>query len=247
VKRVISLGLVGAVMAAASGVRAQEFAKGGQVVIAAERLTGVYYQELSEESPAGKQTFRSTKVAVLGMPSGFSLQSLVSGPAPTPRLAADVFVIQGLSLGGSIMYLNDSGSLKDQTPGQPTTTDDLPTTSTFIFSPRVGYALQVGKNFAIWPRAGITYTNFRITTKNTDPGPPPVTTETKASTDFTEASIEFMLGILPVDHFIILVGPYLDIPLGGGQKRTVNGATDAIRPDISYLSVGGTIGLGGFF
>jgi hypothetical protein len=246
-KRIIGVSLVSAALTASSLVGAQEFAKPGQVVIGAERLTGVYYEQYAVSAGNQKQTTHTTKVALLGMPSGFSLQSLLAGPAPTPRLAVDVFVIQGLSLGGSVMYLNDSGSYKTENPPQPNSTTDLPTTSTFIFSPRVGYALQVGQNFAIWPRAGATYSNFRITTRNTNGNPPPATTETKASTDFTEASLEFMMAILPVDHFAILVGPYIDIPLGGGQKRTVDGVTDPVRPDVNYLSAGLSVGLAGFF
>jgi hypothetical protein len=235
------------VMAAASVAGAQEFAKGGQVVIAAERLTGVFSDHLTSEIPGTKETINSTRVALLGMPSAWSFQSLMAGPASTPRLAADVFVIHGLSLGGSIMYLNDSGSDKTENPPNPTTHDDLPTTSTFIFSPRIGYGLQLGQNFAIWPRAGVTYANYRITSRNTDPGPPPVTHETKSSIDFTDVTVEFMLGILPVDHFVILVGPYIDIPLGGGQRVWDDGVRQAPEPDVSYLSFGLSVGLGGFF
>jgi hypothetical protein len=55
------------------------------------------------------------------------------------------------------------------------------------------------------------------------------------------------MAILPVDHFAILVGPYVDIPLGGGEKETVNGTTDPVRPEWSYLSFGLSVGLGGFF
>jgi hypothetical protein len=221
----------------------QEFAKGGHVVVAAERLTGVYYEQTTREEPAQKDTDHSTSVGLLGMPGG----SRIGGPAATPRLAADVFVIKGLSLGGSIMYLNDSGSHKLEQPNQATEVNDRPTASTFVFSPRIGYALQLADFFAIWPRAGVTYANYRVTRRNVDPGPPLVTHVNKVSVDFTDISLEFMLGFIPVDHFVILVGPYFDIPLGGGEKDTTDGAVDPIRPDRSYLSVGGWAGLGGFF
>ena len=242
-KKVISVGLIGAVVAAASAVRAQEFAKGGHVVVAAERLTGVYYEQLTTEEPASKETDHSTRVGLLGMPSG----SALGGPAPTPRFAADVFVIRGLSLGGSIMYLNDGGSNKIERPAQATEINDRPTASTFIFSPRIGYALQLADFFAIWPRAGVTYANYRTTTTNPGNGPPPVVHERKVSTDYTDISIEFMLAFLPVDHFVVLVGPYLDIPLGGGQKTTNDGVLQAVQPDVNYLSVGGSVGIGGYF
>jgi hypothetical protein len=243
VKRAICVGLFGAVAAAASAAHAQEFAKGGHVVIAAERLTGVYYEQLTTEEPGRRETDHSTRVGLLGMPSG----SAVAGPAATPRLAADVFVIKGLSLGGSIMYLNDSGSNKIERPTQATDNNDRPTASTFIFSPRIGYALQLADFFAIWPRGGVTYANYRTTDRNPQNGPPPVVRVTKVSTDFTDISLEFMLAFLPVDHFAVLVGPYFDIPLGGGQKTTVDGALQPVRPDVSYLSVGLSAGIGGFF
>ena len=245
--RFIGVGAVVAAMAVASVAGAQEFAQGGQVVVAAERLTGVFSDHITVEAGSEESKIDATRVAVLGMPTAWSAQALIAGPASVPRLAADVFVIKGLSLGGSIMYLNDSGSSRESDPPDPTVRRDLPTTNTFIFSPRIGYGLQVGQNFAIWPRAGITYANYRLSQERTDPGPPPTTTEDKISIDMTDVSIEFMLAILPVDHFTVLVGPYIDIPLGGGEKITSNGVRQALEPDVSYLSFGLSVGLGGFF
>jgi len=68
--------------------------------------------------------------------------------------------------------------------------------SSVIFSPRVGYAAQLSPNFAIWPRAGITYSYYRVTADNTDAASG-AKTEDKLTADFTDVSIEFMAAALP--------------------------------------------------
>ncbi len=242
--RFIGVGLAFSLVAASSIAGAQEFAKGGQVVVAAERLTGVFSDHSTRKEPGVEDKDHYTRVALLGMPTASQGES----PAATPRVAADVFVYKGLSLGGAIMYLNGSGSSTHSDPPNPTAHDDLPTTNAFIFSPRIGYGLQLGQNFAIWPRAGVTYANYRTSQRVVvDQGPPVLTAERKNSIDFTDLTIEFVMAILPVDHFAVLVGPYIDIPLGGGEKNTVNGTIDPVRPEWTYLSFGLWAGLGGFF
>jgi hypothetical protein len=114
-----------------------------------------------------------------------------------------------------------------------------------IFSPRLGYAAQLSPNFAIWPRAGITYAYYRLTSDNTDPTTG-AKTETKFTADFTDVSLEFMAVALPVPHVAILFGPFIDLPLGGGTKTVDPGVT---QPDstLSYLSFGITAGVAAYF
>jgi hypothetical protein len=228
---------------------AQEFGQPGQVVLGAERIMGVYSDHLTSKSSDGttETKLNTTSIALLGMPVALD-DSGIAYPSSTPRFALDVFVLQGLSLGGSLIYLNRSGSTDNtlNSGGTSTsTTRDAPTSSTFIFAPRIGYAAQLAPVFAIWPRAGITYAHYKLTSQNTNATGG--TTESSTAADFTDISGEVMATFLPVPHVALLVGPYLDIPLGGGSKTVTAGQESTNHPRIHYLSVGLTTGLAAYF
>jgi hypothetical protein len=240
------LGIVGAPFRQAS---AQEFAQPGQVVLGAERIMGVYSDHLTNKRSDGtsEAKLNTTSVALIGTAVALD-DSGIAYPASTPRFAVDVFVVPGLSLGGSIVYFNRSGST-DSTVNllgaSTTTTSDSPTSATFIFAPRLGYAAQLSPLFAIWPRAGITYAHYKLTSQNTAAAG--ATTEDTVSADFTDVSAEIMATILPVPHVALLIGPYLDIPLGGGAKTVSAGTELTNHPSLKYLSVGLTTGLAAYF
>jgi hypothetical protein len=240
--------------------RAQDFGLPGQVVLGAERMTGIYSDHLKSTTTttAGGVTtnqeykLNSTTFALLGVPMAIGLNSGNSGyvwPTSSPRISADVFVARGFSLGGSFVYLNRSGSNDTTTSlggASTTTSQDAPTGSSVLFSPRIGYAVQLAPSFAIWPRAGITYAYYHVTVKNTDLTTG-VVTENKLSADFTDVSIEVMGVALPVPHVAILFGPFLDLPLGGGTKTVNNGVEQPNPASLSYLSSGISAGLAVYF
>jgi hypothetical protein len=240
----------------------QDFGRPGQFVLSAERLTGVYSDHITTTQSdtatdlAGnpitieqEESVDTTQVSVLGMSSGISEAGLL-GPATIPRFGFDVFVIQGLSLGGSVMVLYGTGTTSttySPDPYDEGDESDQPSRTTYLVAPRVGYAFPVGPAFAIWPRGGVTYTNYRMA-RDADQVDGS-TVEVTSSIDFTDVSLEVMVVASPVPNFAILFGPYVDIPLGGGTKYTVDGEEDPDRPevDLSYLSYGVTAGIGGYF
>ncbi len=119
---------------ATSPALAQEFGRSGDVSFAADRLTGVYF---ADEGPD------FTSIAIGGSPIGFS------HPYTTARLGIDFFVIDHLSVGGSlgIFHINwDAG------PGDQDATG-------FLLYPRVGYAINFNDTFGFWPRGGLTIRN----------------------------------------------------------------------------------------
>lgn len=102
-------------------------------MISAERLFGIY------------GVARNYEPAPLDDVDDFSIGFLMQGPAltplTTPRVAIDVFIIERLSLGGSLgLYSND-----------------LNNSSGAVFSPRVGYSFGFNQHFGFWPKAGFTY------------------------------------------------------------------------------------------
>ncbi len=259
-KRALQLSVVGIVGLAAQGAAAQvaavqEFGQPGQVVVGAERMTGIYSDHLKSTRTltAGGLTtnseykLNSTTIALLGTPMGIGAgDSSDVWPSSSPRFAVDVFVAPGLSIGGSFMYLTRFG-YASTTAGNPpiSSNQDSPTGSGVIFSPRVGYAAQLAPSFAIWPRAGVTYAYYRVTNKNTNVGG--ATTETVGTVDFTDVSIELMAVALPVPHVAVLFGPFLDLPLGGGSKTVVAGVEQPNPASLSYLSFGVTSGVAAYF
>jgi hypothetical protein len=68
-----------------------------------------------------------------------------SGPGFVLRPAADVFVIDRLSIGGAIEFTYTGVRIGNVTA-------DL---TTFTVMPRVGYSIPLGDKFAFWPQGGV--------------------------------------------------------------------------------------------
>jgi hypothetical protein len=257
--RILRVNIAASVCLWSGAIYAQDFGLPGQVVLGAERLTGVYSDHVKAEvtqtitdangNPVSTRVttnIDSTTIAFLGTPSTLSDEGIALATS-SPRLALDVFVAPGLSLGGSFAYQQRSGAQERvYTPStlEPGGKRDLPTYSTLSFSPRIGYAVQLSPSFALWPRAGITYSNYRM--KQTNNNSNGTSSTDKTSIDFTDVSLEVMAVALAMPHFAILVGPYLDLPLGGGVKATNDGVEQQSSTEVSYWSVGLSLGVAGY-
>lgn len=172
----------------------------GQFTIAIERITGVASDHETYVDPLDptkkKTTAKTTQLALLGNDGG--------SPSVTPRAAFDYFIIDGLSLGGSISYMSHALS-------------GGPTEKLFMISPRVGYAYAFDNTFSLWGRAAFDYSHlgYSVPTVNASGGP----TTTNISKNLTQLTLEAMLGISPMKHVAFLVGPYVDIGLGGSRSE----------------------------
>jgi hypothetical protein len=247
---------------------AQEAAFGhpGQLVVGVERISGVHREHLAVKESGTDQNgmatsaeskYDTTTVALLGTSSGISVDnnSLAGGPSTTPRIAFDAFVTQGLSLGGSLMYMTSSGKINGSTTDAGVTTSrperNQGEPSLLLINPRIGYAVPVTPQLAIWPRAGFSYARYGIHTEsvNTLNGMPTSTIKSDTTITMSDVSLDVMLAIQPVPHFAILVGPYADIGVGGSGKTTQDPPDLTPQPDtgFKYTSFGLAIGLGGVF
>jgi hypothetical protein len=178
-----SLALVSVALAAPDA-RAQSFGRSGDVSFGADRLSGVYAYDDGPD---------------------FALFALGAGPTfgahpyTTPRLGIDFFVIDHLSIGGSLAFwaLSDGD---DDGPGN----NDNDFTG-FLLYPRVGYALSFNDTFGFWPRGGLTF-------------------RTIEGNDEVALSFEANFFAIPVQHFGISFGPTLDVGLAGeGPEALVFG------------------------
>jgi hypothetical protein len=131
-----------------------------------------------------------------------------------PRFAVDYFVIDSLSVGGTLAYVHT-----DEDDDQPNDDDDW---GTFLFSPRVGYAIPFAEIAGFWPRGGFTYVNH-------DDG---------NDWDELALTIEAMFWLSPAEGVAFVLGPTLDIGITGEEDSGT---------DIQNTVVGVSVGLMGWF
>lgn len=191
-----------------SGQALAEPGEKGQLAVGAERLMGFTHMRQTEEDDFGKQTTSVNNLSLLGNPmSGFVTAYSV------PRIAFDYFPTDGLSLGGSISYTHVGFNYENE-PTTGESSDDSSSFSTFILSPRVGYAYMFNDSVGIWPRAGITY----ITSSSEyDDG------DSKSSA--LALSVEAPFLFTPVDNVAITFGPTIDYGLTASSESTDSDGT----------------------
>jgi hypothetical protein len=119
-------------------VLAADFAKAGNVSVAIERTFGIHFASATVDpdgdGPIGSDSDSATAI-------GFGWYAPVT-PIHSARAALDVFVIDRLSIGGSLAFFTQTGD---------NGLDGV------LFSPRVGYTFELSKLVTFWPRGGLTY------------------------------------------------------------------------------------------
>jgi hypothetical protein len=127
----LALGIAATTMARPAA--AQAFGNQGDIAFSAERMMGIYFYDEGDSS---------THIGLGIAPIGAS-----ASPYLLPRLGVDYFIIDNLSIGGSLGF----GDF-DPEHGRAT--------SGALINPRVGYAIEFNRTFGFWPRGGFTYRNF---------------------------------------------------------------------------------------
>lgn len=205
----------------------------GQVVIGVDRVMGLSIDSVktTTKDATGKDVDvkdKSTTFALFGNAGG-------SQSALLPRLALDYFVVEGVSIGGSFVFISTSTS--NEVDG---TSTDGPTTTSFLFHPRVGYAMAFDETFSFWPRLGVTYANTKTTTKAVAPA----TDDTEEKWNGFNLTAEANIGISPFSNFAFLIGPFLEFPLSGTAEQC-QGSCNSV--DAKLTSFGITTSLVGYF
>lgn len=203
-----------------------------QLTFGVDRVMGVSMDQATvSPDQGGDIKYKATNVALFGNPGGGSS----GGPSlMIPRLALDYFVIESLSIGGSLTYFSQSTEQETDAGSS-----DGPKTTTFAIAPRVGYAMAFDETFSIWPRGGITYVSSKT---ESDSG----TGTSTNSFSGMALTVEAMLGISPIENFAILVGPYVDYGLSGTVKdEPPTGPSD--EADAKLTSYGLTVGILGYY
>lgn len=210
---------------------------GGRLILSADRLFGLHFSKFKNESDDGDVTTLSrTDVALLFRP-------IVNTPATAtiPQIGLDVGVVGAFTLGGGLGFYSQSGE-NESTPngGGTTISNDSPTITVFVLAPRAGYGIPIAPWLTFWPRLGLSYYNFH-TSQTMGNG-----AERDSTFSGMSLNVDPVFVFIPVQHFGITAGPYLDMPLSGSTSSEVtqNGNTMS-GPDLSnkYTEFGLKIGL----
>lgn len=197
--------------------------------MAAERLTGVYSYSYTAKSPdLGDLKGSGTFVNLLWANNASGAQSI--DPYAIPLFSLHGVVGSGITLGGGVGYVSSSGKYDVATDdgfGNVTTTSvKLPDLTAFVIAPRFGGVIPTPGKVSFWLKGGITY--YSVSSTQDSPDPSRVYSVELHETG-TVLSLDPVVVISPFPHTGILVGPVIDIPLGGEIATSFSGP-DAPNP-----------------
>ena len=131
-----------------------------------------------------------------------------------PQVGAHFFVIPSLSIGGTIGFESRGGSVtRPPNPnGVVNAAQPKQDAATFVFMPKVGYALMLSNTLGFWFRGGIGF--FRLGASD------PIDSRQKESISYWIFSVDALFVVAPVQHFGFYVGPQADISFAGSHSIT---------------------------
>jgi hypothetical protein len=195
----------------------------GAVSLSAERLFGLSHSTVSSKA-GGQEASVSRTDFGLFIPSSSTFATL-------PRLAIDVAITDGLTLGGALGVIIVDSSVENSSPLANTTSSVSGTG--FLVSPRIGWAMALGRVTRLWLRGGISY--FRVSNKSDN---------IDLTEDGFSADLEPALVAMVGEHLGLAVTGLADLPLTGDLtvKTTVGGSNSA-SVDFKTLTLGVVLGL----
>jgi hypothetical protein len=205
-------------------------------------LFGLTFSKVKiEDGESGDVTTQSrTDVALLWRPAPSV------NPSTVPQVGVDVGVVAGLTVGGSIGFFSQGGTNESTPSGGASVSRDSPSTTAFLLAPRVGYGIPLLPWLAFWGRLGLSYYSYHSSSEGTGNNP----TSFESTTSGVQLNLDPTFVFVPVEHFGITAGPYLDLPLSGSSStETTLAGTTVTPPDDStkFTAFGLKVGLLGAF
>ncbi|MCU0693294.1 MAG: hypothetical protein MUF54_18030 [Polyangiaceae bacterium] len=219
---------LGTAMLVTSSAFAQDMGAEGTGALSADRLFGITGYKVSREADLPGSVEIEDTGTLFTLAWGLNLDGVDNVPVPgtIPRLSFDYFVIDDLSLGGSLGFATYRG----ERDGEPRDWDHDDVTA-FAFAPRIGYMFHLGDSAGFWLRGGLTYFDYEV--------------ENRVDGSILQLNAEGIFAIRIVDNFAFTVGPAIDIPITGSYEHQPGpGPYDV---DTSVLSFGAYCGLMGWF
>jgi hypothetical protein len=215
--------LVAAAALAPAAARAQLEHKGA-VSLSAERLFGLNHTSATSKfGGTGTGSLSRTDFGLF-MPNAASLGAF-------PRLALDVAVVDGLTLGGALGVLISDASADNMAGGFANSSTSLSGFG-FLISPRIGWATALGRATRLWLRGGVSY--FRTSSKADN---------LEFTQDGLSVDIEPALVVMLGEHFGLLVTALVDLPLTGEVTVKGTGASASSSADFKIRTLGVVLGL----
>jgi hypothetical protein len=211
------------------------FGSRGQFIVGIERAMGYSSWRYTVSANGRESKVESSNFNLL-----FANNGTAAGPSPAgARFAFDFVPIDSLTVGGTIGYYTTSGSTTiPNAAGTTSTQTDLADFSGYLIAPRVGYAFHVSDLITLWPRAAFQYWSWTEQTK----GVAAIETHLYG----TDVVLDGLLVVTPVPHLGFTVGPFLEVPLGGGASISAANITQTTTPDVSLFVVGVGVGMLGY-
>ena len=209
---------------------ADDFGEVGTFALSAERITSIHHSSVTTEAEGSdvKNTNSFTNIALFtGSDSDRTAYTF-------PRLAADYFVIDNLSVGAALGIIHSSENVEREEMGT-SQEEDGPSLSGWLFAPRVGYSFMFQDNIGIWPKAGITYVSSGT---SSDAG--------ETSGNALALSLGIPLVFVPVEHVAFSAGLDLDLGLSGSFESDPD-MGDTLEADVKATDFGLNLGMTVFF
>jgi hypothetical protein len=193
------------------------FGSGGQFVLSVDRLAGVNVNVLQSNGNYGDSgtdhcSHTGVSASFFGS-SGWGVGDCASGGLGPIQWGADVFVARGISVGGSLGFSYDSTDHDTEYRTEGPMLRRLATSShAFTFSPRVGFASGLGKNWAFWPRVGIEWVEAKSDVELLDPNPPQ-DLHAKTRWHLVSGTLEAKFVFSPIAHVAFFGGPFAKLPI----------------------------------
>ena len=226
---------------------------GPHFMLSAERVTNALSWSETTTLPSGNGNGNGTSTSIELKRSGTDVSFLGSGTSynlfGVPRIGFDGMFANGVTLGGSLSYLVTSGEHESPLGTTQKVTQEDPTTSIFVFAPRVGVMLPATPKVGVWLRGGISRISRSIESKDIDPQTGAQLTTTSTTT-LVNVTLDPQLVISPVPHVGLTVGALLDIGVSGSAEYSYSGTNSAVTSmsnDTTASSYGVTGGLVAIF
>jgi hypothetical protein len=152
--------------------------------------------------------------------------------------SADLFVIDHLSVGLLVEYMNSWGSVDIPRNNNTTQTVNLPGTTSITVLPRVGYLFSINDRFAIWPRVGFGYARHETLTGNPD---------NSVKDAFSSVLFDIDVGLLYRfnETFFMRADPDFVFTLGGNHSQSTGAGS--VSASANAIQASAVFGVGVFF
>jgi hypothetical protein len=199
----------------------------GQIVFSVERLAVLSIARQKDETEtAGVKSSRTAKYTTFGL---FGFGGVT--PSDSPRLALDVFVMKGLSVGGSFVYWASDVNLELESGGT-TSESDLVNQTWLTLHPRLGYAFQFNETWGLWARGGFAWSRLSQDFPG-DSGEP----DSEDTWNWFQLPLEAMVVMSPFKHFALLAGPFVDIGVGGSYETKAGALTQEADSKLTVFGL----------